>query len=782
MDVNNTPYFLLRDQMDFHNRSRHFAWQQSERALTLAQAQVLRLPDTTAAAALAAWRAATPLVMDGFGQIARVAVDGTTIEVNAGRGFRSLRDSELANVTPPAGHFTDLALGGDGLLAAAWDDGNGAQGVLAFQLARRWQAHVAIGEPAVRVLVDDDDRIWAVSNVALYLLAGAPLPQPYSTPSGEFGPLAANPTPLRVLWRRPLPDRQPLALAADGDWIYLLVHDGANRQQIMARARTADPDVSLRSYELENEVPFAVDLAALMPGRLAALPPREPADASFRHRDCPVIALEWDEEARAGVAALVRERYPMLSQAVPRFVSSADKRVRYQGDADPRVPDFAPRPRELRGLPQPRFPRAARVTFTESLDAGRPGTIWHRLYLEGCIPPGCRLRVLAKVYEEADQRDAAPYLEQPSLQWSPKASELPFQEGLAKRREGESGLFELLLQRSGGAVRRLVGRYLQLRLVVEGDGRRTPAVHAIRVYYPRFSYQEAYLPELFRQEDAVAAAPGPANGADVRERFLAAFEGMLTPLEGIVAAIERLADPDATPPEHLPWLARVLGRSLPGHWPLPRQRRLVRESGRLQRYRGTLAGLRLALDIATDGAVARGQVVVVENFRLRRTLATILGLEMDDRDHPLTLGTGMSGNSIVGDSLVLSEAHAREFLALFAPEFAQGAERAVVEEFFERYAHQLTVLLHGEARRRRDTVDAILADELPAHLQHRVFESDHPFILGLAPLLAVDTFLDIRPDPRRAVLGDTYLGREGLLRNPNALSPEDVDPRSGPET
>ena len=153
-------------------------------------------------------------------------------------------------------------------------------------------------------------------------------------------------------------------------------------------------------------------------------------------------------------------------------------------------------------------------------------------------------------------------------------------------------------------------------------------------------------------------------------------------LEGRIAASDQLASPDSTLPEHLSWLAEVLGTPLPAHWPESRQRRLVRETTLVQQYKGTLYGVQLALDIACDGGVQRGEIVLVENFRLRRTMATILGISMDDADHPLTLGTGMSGNSIIGDSLILSESDAREFLALFSPDLATKEEAAVVRNNF----------------------------------------------------------------------------------------------------
>jgi hypothetical protein len=149
----------------------------------------------------------------------------------------------------------------------------------------------------------------------------------------------------------------------------------------------------------------------------------------------------------------------------------------------------------------------------------------------------------------------------------------------------------------------------------------------------------------------------------------------------------------------------------------------------------------------------------------------------------------MSGNSIVGDSLILSDADSRTFLALLAPELAPNltrddpaeppsADAATVQAFFDDYSHRVSVLLHGPARRDRALVEEVLNAELPAHLTWRIVETDHPFVLGLAPLLAVDSFLETTPPPRRVTLNDTYLGREGLLVNPIALSPQDADARS----
>jgi phage tail-like protein len=794
MDVNNTPYFLLRSEAEFEQASTRLQWHTGKQALTLAQNQSLRLPASDPVAAITAWQNATPMAVDRFYQVAGLSADKRSVEFNSGRGFLPLKDGELNSVSAPVGTIKDLSLNQTGRLAIPYSNDVDSHGLMVFDLAKRWLAQCDLPVAPRRAWVDSASRVWCVSTNQLVLCEGQPLPLPYQPQDARFEPMSVNPTALSLSWQQALPSGwETLAICGEAgnsgpDQLYILMHDGTGAQRIVCCSLSTISDHSLTIYELSSSCPFVIDLKSAGKGRLAAMAARENGDTDFTKRDCPILALRWDNDpghdilTPRGHAERIHERYPMLSLAVPRFASCADGQLRYQAELDPDYPDFNPRPRELHALRQPRYHLQANALLHQVMDSGAPNTVWHRVYLDACIPPGCSITLSARVYDTPEQRGSAELIDQPAPQWNALPSELAFQSAFSGHQTGQRGLFEVLLQRPDGPMRRMNGRFLQLQVHFTSNGRVSPSLHAIRVYHPRFSYQEAYLPELYRQELSYDAAhsSGPANGADFRERLLANFEGLLTPIEGRIAASDQLLHPDACPKTNLTWLAQSIGVTLPEHWPEARQRRLLKCATLIQQYKGTLAGVNLALDIASDGGVQRGEVVLVENFRLRRTMATILGRNMDDAEHPLTLGTGMSGNSIIGDSLILSDMNAQEFLALFAPELTQtelatADEAIAVNAFFDQYAHKISVLLHGRARAQRNAVEDTLAEHMPAHLQWTIIETERPFVLGTSPLLSIDTYLQHQPEFEPVVLNQTLIGQEGLLKNPAAFSPRDIN-------
>jgi phage tail-like protein len=813
MNSNGTRFLLLDGASDFRNAGGACSWDAAQRAFTLTRRDTPRLPAMPPARARELLAVATPFVLDDHGQLGRLSDDGTRFECtltwppsawqtvraaldDAATGAPDLEALVLDPVDAPAGRFIDLDLGGSGLVALPWSDGEAQHGLTAVHLRRRWQTHCTLDFAARRAWVESAtgaDRVWLLGDTRLGLAVGAPLPQPYAGRPERFEPLQPNPDPLRLLWDIALPPHGGLlGLAADAVRLAVLAERpdstaDAPRMQILSRPLVAGAGEAFRVHRLPDGLPLATDIAATGDGRFLLLMPFEEGETRGLRRDCALIALPEEPadsaanaagDGDADAAELIAERWPRRSEAA---MPAALRFVRHR-DGHPRTLT-ADGPIRLYRLAQAHFDGSGTVTLDEILDSAMPDTLWDRICIDACIPPGCRLDIALQTGDDRDQPPAE-WIVQPQATLTPGVSELAFAPGRAPAGEdhaGRAGLYELLIQRSNGAVREVRGRYLRLRITMQGDGRHSPAIFALRVWYPRFSWQTHYLPDHFQQQERPLPLEGGepilANGADFRERLLASFDGLLTPLEDRIAAAEILLDPAATPAAGLPWLSGMLGTTLPGHWPEPRRRRWLASQGAMQQTHGSYRGLLLALDILTEGSVARGAVIPVEHFRLRRTMATILGIDMDDRDHPLTLGTGLSGNSIVGDSLILSDDQAREFLALFAPDVAEAAgQSAIVERFFDDAARRMTVILHGSAKSLAAVVRDALPFLVPATVQWTIRASDHPFVLGLSPLLGIDTWLETQPPPGRVVLERTRLGRGDLLHNPIALDPEHAVP------
>ena len=147
-------------------------------------------------------------------------------------------------------------------------------------------------------------------------------------------------------------------------------------------------------------------------------------------------------------------------------------------------------------------------------------------------------------------------------------------------------------------------------------------------------------------------------------------------------------------------------------------------------------GTVVALDVATGGAVRGGEVIVIEDFRLRRVLGTLLGVDLADEDDPLLPGLQISGNSVVGDTLVLADEQRAELMALFREEATSAAEDATLAQWMGRLAHRATVLVHREV----DEVDLglvrrIVELEAPAHVDVRVVTARWPFMVGVGSLV-----------------------------------------------
>jgi phage tail-like protein len=434
---------------------------------------------------------------------------------------------------------------------------------------------------------------------------------------------------------------------------------------------------------------------------------------------------------------------------------------------------------------------AANDPILAPLDGGSANMTWHRLYLEAVIPRGCGIKVwLAATDDLANSVDlpenwyehrfgriyATPTrADIPVAVWESMPSELPHHPGLlpCPAQPQQSGLFSVLIQRSTRQVRCLRGRYLKVHVQLTGQGRETPEIFALRAYGERFSYIDEYLPQLYREDmyQPEADIPGDATAADFFARFVTNFEGIFTNLEDRIAHAHLLTDPQSAPLESLPWLGSWIGHEVNQSLPEPVQRNFLLAASELDRWHGTLRGLKLALEIATEGAISGGEIVVLEDFRLRRTFASIIGADLADENDPLTAGASVSGNSFVGDSLFIGDENNREFLALFSSDLpVDTSEQAAIEQLFDRLAHRITILVHQQVEPQDlGLIKQIARQETPAHVEYRVMSASNRFLVGMAALVGVDSYLANRLPPASAAVGNTLLGKNNYIRGPGAL-------------
>lgn len=433
----------------------------------------------------------------------------------------------------------------------------------------------------------------------------------------------------------------------------------------------------------------------------------------------------------------------------------------------------------------------------------------------------------------------------PRAAWCNSESELPGEPSrlCCDLEIDKAGLFTVLLQHSDRRVRRISGRYGWIALELNGNSHGTPQIAALRLYAKRFSYRDAYLPDFFGETLAGpdAAEAGSATPADFLDRMLGLYEGPLTEIEGRVAGAWRMTDPNVAPDAALPWIASWIGiRPDPSENPAQLRQRLV-AAPFTAGLNGTLGGLLAALEMATGGqcviggrmdldagaakpgelaiarlddravralylgqdnggrhamlvggGVSRGDIVVVEGFRLRRTFATILGADLADEDDPLTLGLATSGNSFVGDTLILGETASADLAALFRADmdFARN-DQAAVQAFFAHLAFRALILLRGyDDPIERLRLSEIVAEAIPAHIQPDVQSATDPLIVGASALVGIQTYLTTGPSPQRFRLDGSLVGRgdqiqglgwlDGRADGPRALAP--TARASGPES
>jgi phage tail-like protein len=333
------------------------------------------------------------------------------------------------------------------------------------------------------------------------------------------------------------------------------------------------------------------------------------------------FAFNYDSTTTAWATEPQTQFFPMLRFGGKALVTGPTG-VSY--DYDQLWAVLAPQPRarfETLGtliLPQ-RDPTQPGDPTQQAFDGQLPGCVWHRLLMDGAIPPGTQLLVESRAVDSRDLFAGAEWNAEPQPYLRLTGPEIPYYK-LARHCQCPGfGTWELLFQ----AAR---GRYLQIRLTFSGPGNNTPRVQAVRAYYPRFSYLKQYLPIVYQNNP---------TSADFLDRYLANPEGTFTVLEGRILQVQELFDSRTVPAEYLAWLASWLGISFDLTWTEQTRRFFLANAPRFFQTRGTPDGvirmLRLALDQCANASLFDSadaehfSVRIVEHYLLRNAPGVVFG-------------------------------------------------------------------------------------------------------------------------------------------------------------
>lgn len=267
------------------------------------------------------------------------------------------------------------------------------------------------------------------------------------------------------------------------------------------------------------------------------------------------------------------------------------------------------------------------------------------------------------------------------------------------------------------------------------DGSSTPSLSQIRINYDQPTYL-APLPPLYRDQ---------GDCGDFLLRYLSLFESFFDEGETEIRSLPTLFDSDSAPADALPWLGSWLAIDWDERWDEPKQREVIRRAFDLYGRRGTVEGLREALELFAG-------VRAVIHEPIRQT--TWWGLpsppdcsgQGDSTASGLGSRTGLAAaepqGAVVGVSAILDRSH-----LIRSDDYGKP--------LFEQTAHQFSVVLYAGQVGCPETLAKareILDRERPAHTAYQLCIVEPRMRVGQQARVGIDAVVGGTSPPSR--LGD----------------------------
>jgi phage tail-like protein len=278
--------------------------------------------------------------------------------------------------------------------------------------------------------------------------------------------------------------------------------------------------------------------------------------------------------------------------------------------------------------------------------------------------------------------------------------------------------------------------YLFVAASFFSDRSATPLLTQMLVEFDSESYTQ-YLPAIYRE---------PAAENNFLKRLVSLFQGMFEDVENEVDSLERYFDPFATPADGLNWLATWLAVELDQGEPEARIRESIARAFRRYQWRGTIAGLRLALleDAGVHATIS--EPISASSFWTMPPAAgcggaTGSGVQLGLATH---LTSMEPGGAVLGSTAQLDHSYLITDAQFGEPVFTGAAEQFLVEVYRGE--------VNTEAR--LQLVREIIEREKPAHTMYRLTVIDSSMRAGFQSRIGVDTIVS-------GPSGPTPLGAEG---------------------
>jgi len=296
----------------------------------------------------------------------------------------------------------------------------------------------------------------------------------------------------------------------------------------------------------------------------------------------------------------------------------------------------------------------------------------------------------------------------------------------------------------GGAA----ARFLWIVAGFSGNGLGSPTLAEFKVRFEQNTYFP-FLPAIYN------------NPSPTREFFgglLALFESFNVEDEDALARLPEFFDPAAIPATYLPWLASWLAVRLDQHWDAAKQRQAIAQAYARYARRGTVAGLKQAVEFETGVQVMIEEPIQEASWwalpPAKQPCGVVPPPDGSDSsgDNGLGLGSMLAGpapqGAVVGSTTVLDRSR-----MLNAEDFGLP--------LFDEVAHRFCVYLYsGIGTAQALAVASVVDREKPAHTSYRMCAIEPRMQVGFQSRVGIDTVIAGPPKP--SALGATG-DEEGIV-------------------